>query len=269
MAERGKTKSWLKSEGFRAWRNELVAEVGPTVLRIWFGGMRIRVGGPGLRPGRAAEREPVIWAFWHERLMIAAWSHRFFGIRALISRHGDGEMIARLAERMGCPTFRGSSTRGGARVMREMVKALRPGGEVADIAITPDGPKGPRRRCQIGTVFLASQSGLAIVPGTVAYEHYWTAPSWDQFVLPKPGTRAMIWFGEPIHVPAGLNPEALASWAEQVGTRLDEFTHEHDVRWRERWSEGMSLDEFRRWQGESRSTTALGTACWDLRSRWC
>lgn len=103
----------------------------------------------------------VIIAFWHERQLMMPLTYRGTQAHILISQHQDGEIIARIVERFGLKAIRGSSTRGGAIALRELIRIGRSG---ADLVVTPDGPKGPRRVVKLGVVQLAKATGLPIVP---------------------------------------------------------------------------------------------------------
>jgi len=158
---------------------------------------------------------PVIYCFWHGRMIVAVHSHRFRNIGILISQHRDGEYVHQVASRLGYQTFRGSSTRGGARGVLRLIKH---GGKGHEIAITPDGPQGPRYQVQAGIIYAAMKSGLPIVPAGIALARYWQLPSWDKFQVPKPFTDAYIDIERMIHVPADLDEES----AEQYRQRLQE-----------------------------------------------
>lgn len=103
----------------------------------------------------------AILAFWHGQQLMMLFGYRGTGTHALISQHGDGEIIARIVARFGHQAVRGSSTRGGAGALRALIKLGRSG---QDIAVTPDGPKGPRQVVKLGVIQLAKASGLPIVP---------------------------------------------------------------------------------------------------------
>lgn len=107
----------------------------------------------------------VIVAFWHGRQLMLPLAYKGRGIAILISEHRDGELIARILHAFGLGAVRGSTTRGGARALRQMVRLGRGG---TDLAVTPDGPRGPRCIAQAGTVELAKLTGLPIVPLTFA-----------------------------------------------------------------------------------------------------
>ena len=103
----------------------------------------------------------IILAFWHEQQLMIPIGYRGREANVLISQHQDGEIIARIVSRFGHRAVRGSSTRGGALALRELIRLGRSG---ADLVVTPDGPKGPRQVAKLGVVQLAKATGLPIVP---------------------------------------------------------------------------------------------------------
>ncbi|MGH7220344.1 MAG: lysophospholipid acyltransferase family protein, partial [Nitrospiraceae bacterium] len=103
----------------------------------------------------------IIIAFWHAQQLMAPMGYRGTEANVLISQHQDGEIIARIIARFGLWAVRGSSTRGGAFALRELIRLGRSG---ADLVVTPDGPKGPRQVAKLGVVQLAKATGLPIVP---------------------------------------------------------------------------------------------------------
>ena len=107
------------------------------------------------------EGRHVILAFWHAQQLMIPIGYRGTGAHVLISRHSDGEIIARIIARFGHEAVRGSSTRGGAGALRALIKLGRSG---RDMGVTPDGPKGPRHVAKLGVIHLAKATGLPIVP---------------------------------------------------------------------------------------------------------
>src|SRR5262245_11103754 len=133
-----------------------------------------------------------VGAFWHNRVFLATWFFRRRGIVVMTSQSFDGEYIARFIQRFGYGAARGSSRRGGARALRELVACLRHG---MDAAFTIDGPTGPRYVAKPGAVQLAALTGAAILPVGAAAERYWEVNSWDRFQIPKPFSRAVLFMG--------------------------------------------------------------------------
>ena len=103
----------------------------------------------------------IILAFWHAQQLMVPIGYRGAEANVLISQHQDGEIIARIISRFGHRAVRGSSTRGGALALRELIRLGRSG---ADLVVTPDGPKGPCQIAKLGVVQLAKATGLPIVP---------------------------------------------------------------------------------------------------------
>ena len=175
-----------------------------------------------VHPNDPSLHQRFIYAIWHENLLFTA-GVRFRGkISVLISQHADGELVARVCRHLGYATVRGSSTRGGARALRELLQR----GRAGHLVITPDGPRGPRRRVQLGAVYIASRTGLAIVPVGIGYQRAWRVRSWDRFAIPWPGTTAVAVAGEPLQVPPDLDRHQL----EQYRLRLEQALAEASAR---------------------------------------
>lgn len=159
---------------------------------------------PSRYPGKLKDQgKKVIYAFWHSSILIPAYVGRNLGLQVLISQHSDGEYIAQVIQRLGYNVVRGSTTRGGARALLSMIKKIMK--EENSLAITPDGPKGPRLIAQPGIIFLAQKAGYPIIPVSLGFSRYWELPSWDKFRIPKPFSRVKIIYGEPIMIPPKLD----------------------------------------------------------------
>src|SRR5678815_106255 len=145
----------------------------------------------------ASGRQPVM-AFWHGRILPATFYFRGRGIVVITSENFDGEWIARIIERFGYGTARGSSTRGGRKAMVQLVRAMKAG---KPAGFTLDGPRGPARVAQPGAVWLAGATGNPILPFHLEAASAWTLRSWDRTQIPKPLTNVALVIGEPIEVP--------------------------------------------------------------------
>jgi lysophospholipid acyltransferase (LPLAT)-like uncharacterized protein len=159
-----------------------------------------------------AEGRPIIFALWHGQMLPLLYKHRDEGVTVLISEHGDGEIIARIATHYGFRTVRGSTSRGAARALLELVREVRNGNE---LAITPDGPRGPAKSFAQGTVVVAQRSGAPIVPAVAHASSAWRLKSWDRFMIPKPFARITVAYGPAIEIAAADAREA-AGEAERV-----------------------------------------------------
>jgi lysophospholipid acyltransferase (LPLAT)-like uncharacterized protein len=146
-----------------------------------------------------AERRPLIYAVWHGRILMVPWLNvrlrRTRGARlarVLASRSRDGELVARWVQRFGLAVVRGSSSRGGAQALRALAAAVRAG---EDVAVVPDGPRGPAERVQPGVVALAALTGAPVVPFGFSARPARRLHSWDRFMVPLPFARAAVVFG--------------------------------------------------------------------------
>jgi lysophospholipid acyltransferase (LPLAT)-like uncharacterized protein len=158
----------------------------------------------------------IIIVFWHDQLLMMPKAYHGPGASILISASRDGELIARTIRRFNFDTIRGSSTRGGSAAFREMVAKAR---EPFDLAITPDGPKGPRHLVKDGVAALARLTGRPVVPLSFAASCGYRFASWDRFLLPYPWARTVFRYGEPIFWSAGESSEIFRS---RVQAGLDE-----------------------------------------------
>lgn len=145
---------------------------------------------------RKAGRQPIL-AVWHGRILPAIWFLRHRGIVVITSRNFDGEWIARVIERYGYGTARGSTSRGGARALVQLRRDLSAG---KPVAFTLDGPRGPARVAQAGAVWLAGATRQPILPFHIETDRHWSLSSWDRTQIPKPFSRAALAMGPPLDV---------------------------------------------------------------------
>jgi len=168
-------------------------------------------------------RTPVVFVFWHGQILPLVHYHRDEGIVVLVSEHADGEYITQVIRRHGFGTVRGSSTRGGTKGLKGLIRAARAG---RDLALTPDGPRGPLGDFKPGALAVAQTTGLPVVPVAVGASAGWRFKSWDAFLVPKPFARVTIGYGEPLWVPRDANRNDLEGLARGLGRRLDGLTQE-------------------------------------------
>ena len=158
-----------------------------------------------MRRARGAGQKGVIFALWHGELLPLLWQHRGEGVKVVISEHRDGEIIARIAEALGYGTVRGSTSRGGGRALIQLIRELDSGN---DIAVTPDGPRGPAHVFAPGAAIAAQRTGAPVIPVRVVASRAWRLRSWDRFIIPKPFARIRIGYGDPTPVRASTPREA-------------------------------------------------------------
>lgn len=208
----------------KALRMRVAIRLAAWLLQTLFWTLRpVYIQEPILR--RVLDRQtPFIVAFWHGRLLYPLrlmQIYRQSRVTVLVSRSRDGEWISQTAERFGVLPTRGSSHRGGAQGLLEMVHRVQEG-YIA--CVTPDGPRGPRYHVQPGVITLAQKTGAAILP--ITYNAKWrkVMRSWDGFVLPMPFSRIVVIYGEPVGVPAQVTEDELRTAQQEVEQRLQHIT---------------------------------------------
>ncbi len=176
-------------------------------------------------PFDASDPQRNVYAFWHARLLMVPHisRHGWYGY-VLISSHRDGGFIADAMRLLGVETVRGSTTRGGARAMLKMLRAVKE--ESRHLGITPDGPKGPREVVQKGTVQMAMKAGLPIIPVCYATKRHWRINSWDRFYIPKPFTRGVFVMGDPVLI---SKDDGLDDAIARTQKGMDEAQHKADT----------------------------------------
>jgi lysophospholipid acyltransferase (LPLAT)-like uncharacterized protein len=189
-------------------------------IRLWISTVRyrFRMLGPGVNPFDPQLKEKIIYAFWHEVMMVPAYHYGKTGAHVMISDHADGEMVAGACRYLGLGVVRGSTTRGSLRAMRSMLAKI----TQSHLVITPDGPRGPRQRVQPGVVYLAARTGQPIVPVGFACKSAWRVRSWDRFVVPRPFTDAVGVLGKAIHVPRDADKEQLEFYRQYLEDALED-----------------------------------------------
>lgn len=194
------------------------------------GYLAIRLIGPTLRFSLSVEEggpekthvDPSIIVFWHRCVFPATYFYRKRGIAVMTSQSFDGEYIARIIERFGFSAPRGSSSRGGVRALLGMHKIIDKGNSVA---FTIDGPRGPLYVAKPGPVLLARNTGQPIYSFHIALEKAWVLKSWDQFMIPKPFSRALLRIGKVLHVPPETDSAGLATYHAEMQATLDRLRH--------------------------------------------
>jgi lysophospholipid acyltransferase (LPLAT)-like uncharacterized protein len=203
----------------------LASYLGPILIYLLGKTLRVEWLGEENVESVRRQKKSVIYAFWHGRMLILTYSHRNRKIHVLISQHRDGEYIARIIHRLGFVSVRGSTTRGGSKALFEMCEKTAAG---FDVAVTPDGPKGPGFEVHPGTVYIAQRSGMPIVPITNSAKDRWNLSSWDRFLIPKPFSRTVIMLGKPIYVAPESTPEQLEEKRRELEQRLSNLTEKAD-----------------------------------------
>lgn len=180
----------------------------------------------GLKRARSAITQAgggAVYATWHQRM---SYYFHYFGshhLTIMISQSRDGEYATRTAKWAGFKNVRGSSTRGGSSALKELTKRMKQGETGGMLA---DGPLGPVRVAKIGSVIMARDAEVPLIPILWGADRCWTLNSWDRYLIPKPFSRVVIHYAEPIWVPRSANGKKLEHYRRlleerlNVGTRL-------------------------------------------------
>lgn len=193
----------------------LAGALGPGLVRLLAWTWRVRwVGQENWDRATRAGKLPV-FALWHQHIPAGAALHRHRNLTVLISRHHDGEVIARVVERLGYRTARGSSFDGGAAALRELLAAARTD---QGLVVTPDGPRGPAHSVAPGVLYLAGAGARPLVAVGFAASAAWRARSWDRMVIPRPFARVVVAYEPGLEVPRAdvRDPRGLESWRARL-----------------------------------------------------
>jgi lysophospholipid acyltransferase (LPLAT)-like uncharacterized protein len=197
------------------------------LLRVWGSTIRhLRMSVDGTYHPRNPDQQRCVYAVWHESVTALAFIHT--KIDLLISHHADGEFGAQACRFLNVGVIRGSSTRGGATALLEMIQRA----QSRHILVTPDGPRGPRHMIRPGLVFLASVTGLPIVLIGIGYSRAWRLKTWDRMAIPFPWSTTCGVISEPIYIPQNIRTDDFADYCSQIEQRFIKLTASA-----ERWAE--------------------------------
>ncbi len=199
----------------------LVGWLGARLVAMLHATWRMRVVDPyGVRSSVFHKSPPMMVAFWHRNILIMLAHHFNFPVCVPVSEHRDGEYVAQVMEHSGLASVRGSSTHGGLKAARAALVRMREG---YTLAITPDGPRGPRYSVQPGFAVIAKRAGTPVCPIGMAADRGWELSSWDAFLIPRPFARVGMVFGKPL-LPADFNDPTEYAHALRMG--LESATEE-------------------------------------------
>jgi len=170
-------------------------------------------------------KEPIFFLFWHNRLLLIPYFFsKYMPDRegtAMVSPSKDGEFLSMTLKLFNINAARGSSSRKGVKALFEIYEAIRLG---HDIAITPDGPRGPCYSMQPGGAAVAQQTGILVVPIGYRARACWKLKTWDRFIIPKPLSIVDVQLGKSFRIPPGLPPDEAILLMRQA---LESVTDDH------------------------------------------
>ncbi|MFV1963976.1 MAG: lysophospholipid acyltransferase family protein [Pirellulaceae bacterium] len=192
---------------------------------FWTLRTEFRMAVANTNPYKVSESARYFYSVWHDSMVIPVFAGKLRHSVALTSHHRDGSFVAQVLRSVGIATVRGSTDHGGADAVRRLMATV----ENKHVIITPDGPRGPRRRMSKGIVFLASRTGRAIVPTAFSSSRSWRIRgNWTDLVIPKPFAKIVLVAGEPIGVPQELPLEKLDEYVGLVQAAMDDLGRESD-----------------------------------------
>src|SRR6476661_4637203 len=210
------TDTWRASR-IKRWQAAAIATLGYPVVALLGGTLRWRAEGiEHLEAVAKTGRQPVL-AFWHGRILPATCYFRDRGIVVITSENFDGEWIARIIERFGYGTARGSTSRGARKALLQLTRDMAAG---RPAGFTIDGPRGPARVAQPGAIWLAKATGNPVLPFHLEADRHWTLGSWDRTQIPRPFATVAIAIGEPLYVPADVDESAIEAGRQELERRL-------------------------------------------------
>ena len=207
--------------------NKLGGLLGATAIRSWMGTLDYKVAfyDPAVDPIQPGCRAQKIYLFWHEYILFPIYLRGHCNLAMLLSRHRDAEILSHAAYHLGFDFVRGSTNRGGVAAIRELLRKSRK----MHLTITPDGPRGPRRRLAPGAIFLASRLQMPLVVTGYGYHRPWRLNSWDRFAIPRPFCRARAVCSPALHVPRGLDRSGLEYFRLKIERLLNRLTDEAEA----------------------------------------
>lgn len=197
-----------------------IAALGVAAVRALFATCRVRVvmDVPCVSPYVSTGDRRFLYCIWHDQLLMTIFSGRPQQMAGLVSQHQDGSYLADAMKMVGITAIRGSTNRGGARAMREMLDTA----SELHIAITPDGPRGPRHELKAGLVFLAAHAGRPIIPTAYSCRRCWRIQgSWTDMMIPKPFTEIFVRAGTPLQVPAKAGRDELERYRLKLQAEME------------------------------------------------
>ncbi len=195
-----------------------------TAVRAWMGTLDSQIAyyDPVVDPAFPVGQRPRIYIFWHEYILLPFYARGHCNLSMLLSQHRDADILNQAARLSGFDVVRGSTRRGGTAALRKLLDQ----GELKHLAITPDGPRGPRRKLAQGPVYLASKLQIPLVLLGFGYDRPWRVRSWDRFAIPRPGSRARVVVSPEVWVPAEVDRDGQEHFRVRVEELLNRLTGE-------------------------------------------
>jgi len=218
----------------RRLKNGILKKIPPIVaaLTYWWGKScaRITVVNGDFEAELALSGRGCVYVTWHQRLLNLFFLKYRRPVTIMISRSKDGDLVATVAEKLGFGTVRGSSSRGGATAMFQLIDKMR---EIpaTSAGMLGDGPRGPARKLKLGTLKIAQGAGVPIIPFAYSAKRHKLFASWDRFMMPFPFSPLVVCFGDPIYIPLAAANDEMETLRFQVENTLNDLTRRCDEWW--------------------------------------
>jgi hypothetical protein len=201
------------------WLNLALSWFATVSLRILFLTVRVehhRIASEGTPYVRPKGSQRYTFCMWHDHIVLAAFSLKTFNLAGLISQHRDGGYLADSVMMAGIRPVRGSTSRGGLEAVREILSL-----PDLHLAMTPDGPRGPRHEMKDGIIYISSRSHRPVVPCALLADRFWSVPgSWTDMLIPRPFSKVVLIAGTPMVIPEDCDRDDFALWAELLQTEM-------------------------------------------------
>jgi len=218
------------------WKDKFKLEISAFLItllaKIWFGTVRVEILNQEVyeKHFKGTRSRHVIAGSWHRHSVFLFYFFRNLGSRAImISRSMDGELTARIASRLGYTPIRGSSSKGGGKALHAMMDFLNNNSEKRLCGTPVDGPRGPNRKMKRGMLALAKETGGVFIPMACSGNRVITLKkTWDKTILPKPFSRVVVDFDEPVFIPKDVTDEEFERIRQDLEIKLDQLTDKVD-----------------------------------------
>lgn len=225
------------SERPMTWIEKVKLEISASLItllaRIWFGSVRVNVLNSDVyeKYFKGNRSGHVVAGSWHRHSIFLFYFFRNLGSRAImISRSMDGELTARIARRLGYTPIRGSSSKGGGKALDAMIDFLNSSDDKRLCGTPVDGPRGPRRKMKKGMLALAKETGAVFIPMACSGNRVFTLKrAWDRTILPKPFSRVMVDFDDPVFIPKDVTADDFERIRQDLERKLDRLTDKVDL----------------------------------------
>lgn len=177
---------------------------------------RVRYINSDVLKERRKKQQPFILTFWHDNVIVSHWCFKYQNVSVMVSKSKDGQIISQCSKHFGIGSVVGSTSSGATRATRQMLKLLR---KNKSVAITPDGPRGPRYQLQPGALWIAALSKQPLIPYHIESTKQWQFNSWDRIKLPKPFSTVYVRIDSPYHVDRALldsEPDTVIAEFEKI-----------------------------------------------------